>query len=160
MSPNPLQEKFDKARKDYNTARETKLLGLALGALRDAVKDMQENGMPAALQVRPGSQELDTDKSLPVLANGTLRLNELDIPFVVAKPESGTVDYLHIHLSRGTSRRTVWARETNPDMKDQILTGIFRIHAENEFAESFNVGTTGISRMTLDKFPAPKLPKP
>ena len=36
MTPNPLQEKFDKARKDYAAARETKLLCFTLGVLRDA----------------------------------------------------------------------------------------------------------------------------
>lgn len=160
MTPNPLQEKFDKARKDYAAARETKLPGFTLGVLRDAVKDLQENGMPAALLVRPASQGLEGDRNLPVLANGTVTLHDHEIPFVAAKPESGTVDYLHIHLSHGTSRRTIWVRETNTDAKDQILAAIFRIHAEKEFAESFNLGTTGIPKMTLDKFPAPKLPKP
>ncbi len=160
MKSSPLQEKFDKIRADYSGARETKLLGFTLGALQEAVKDMQENGMPAALSVRAANQGMETDKNLPILANGTVTLHDFEIPFIAAKPENGTVDYLHLHLSLGNSRRTVYMRDTNTQAKDQILAAIFKIHAEKEFAEGFNVGTTGISKMVLDKFPSPKLPKP
>ena len=103
MTPNPLQEKFDKVRKDYNAARETKLLGLTLGVLRDAVKDLQENGMPAALLVRPANQGLDSGTNISALANGIVTLHDVEVPFVAVKPESGSVDYLHLHLSNGTS---------------------------------------------------------
>ena len=160
MKSSPLQEKFEKIRADYTDARETKLLALTLGALQSVVKELQESGMPAALVVRAASEGMESVPNLPIIANGRVTLGDLETPFIVAKPESGTVEYLHLHFTLGQARRTVFVREGNNELQGQIATALLRIRAEKEFAESFNVGTTGISKMVLDKFPSPKLPKP
>lgn len=160
MTPSPLQAQFDKIAAEFRKQPQTKLLGVALTAVQDAVKLFQDEGANGALLVRPADAGMAEKRALPVVANGVIALDGLEIPFVVERPERGASDYLHVQFLQGTFERTVWVRQDAENLKGNVVTALLRIRAEREFAEGFSLGGNNVTRTLLDKFPAPKLPKP
>lgn len=160
MTPSPLQTQFDKISAEFKKQPQSKLLTVALTAVQDAVKMFQDEGAIAALLVRPADSGMENKRALAVVANGVIVIDGLETPFVVERPQGGGTEYLHVQFLLGTSERTVWVRQGSESLKENVVTALLRIRAEKEFAEGFNVGGNGITKTLLDKFPAPKLPKP
>jgi hypothetical protein len=160
MTPSPLQAQFDKILADHKKHYQTRLLATALTAVQDAVKAFQDEGINAALVVRPADLGMNEKRALPVVANGMVSLADIEVPFVVERPERGPTDHLHVQFLLGTSERTVWVRQDDEKLKENVVSALLKIRAEKEFAEGFSLGGNNVTKNLLEKFPAPKLPKP
>lgn len=160
MTPSPLQAQFDKIAAEFKKQPQTKLLTVALTAVQDGVKVFQDEGIDAAMLVRPADLGMTEKRALPVVANGMVALDGLEIPFVIERPERGASDYLHVQFMLGTSERTVWVRQDAEKLKENVVNVLLKIRAEKEFAEGFSLGGNNVTKTLLEKFPAPKLPKP
>lgn len=160
MTPSSLQTQFDKILAEHKKHHQTRLLATALTAVQDAVKVFQDEGINAALLVRPADLGMAEKRTLPVVANGMVALGDIEVPFLVERPERGASDYLHVQFMLGTSERTVWVRQDADKLKENVVSVLLKIRAEKEFAEGFSLGGNNVTKTLLEKFPAPKLPKP
>ncbi len=160
MTPSLLQTQFDKIAAEFKKQPQTKLLTVALTAVQDGVKVFQDEGINAAMLVRPADLGMTEKRTMPVVANGMIALDGLEIPFVVERPERGASDYLHVQFMLGTSERTVWVRQDAEKLKDNVVNVLLKIRAEKEFTEGFSLGGNNVTKTLLEKFPSPKLPKP
>lgn len=160
MTPSSLQAQFDKISSEFKKQPQTKLLTVALTAIQDGVKVFQNEGVNAAMLVRPADLGMAEKRALPVVANGMIALDGLEIPFVVERPERGASDYLHVQFMLGSSERTVWVRQDAEKLKDNVVNLLLKIRAEKEFTEGFSLGGNNVTKTLLEKFPSPKLPKP
>ena len=139
---------FQRAVEDLRLKQETKILLKHLDAIRDAVTELQAEGVALSLEVRPGAYKcpLGYDSRAGIIANGVIHVGAVDIDFVILSG-SGSMRFA-AHLGAVQVEQKDLSNSYATELKETVTNVILSVGAQGALLDEFNIdegGRPGIS---------------
>jgi hypothetical protein len=148
MKEPKLTGKFEKAVADMGETADMKALLHHLGQIREAVKELQAEGLPLTMQVRPGAYKcgIDYDSRAKVLANGAINIGGTALDFAFTRNGGsmrftinlGACDIDSLYL---VSDNAIGREEGR--LKKSITDAVLSVGAQLNLFDEFNIDETG-----------------
>jgi hypothetical protein len=148
MKEPKLTGKFEQAVADMRDDADMKALLHHLGQIRAAVMELQADGLPLTLEVRPGAYKcgIDYDNRAKVAANGAILIGGTALDFGFTR-NGGSLRFT-INLGPSDIDSIYLAGEGFPEREDgrlkkTVADAVIKIGAQLHLLDEFNIDETG-----------------
>ena len=140
--PKPTTQ-FQQAVEDQRNKDENKKLLEHLAALRDAVHELQAEGVTLSVAVRPGAYKcpIEFDTRARVVANGTIHIGTVDLDFVFLGSGGGGSMRFAAHLGNAQVAQEYLSAGYN--LKKTVSETILKVGASVALLDEFNIDEGG-----------------
>jgi hypothetical protein len=160
-----FRDQFDKVAKELVEQRRHRMLRRVLGALRDSVQEMQDNGYPVTLELRMrdscAPMHLTAEDRKQLGANGSIRFGEGGpaLEFIAQQQYADTVNFKFYIGVQEVFAQGAYGEDV-AHLQQGILKGLMAVQAEHDMVATFNLGNRNGKTAMIGKTVLPKPPKP
>jgi hypothetical protein len=162
MKESKISRRFEEVVAEMRGTPENQRLLRYLGDIRDAVRDIQEAGIEAALAVRPGEYKcaIPPDNSVKTGANGTVAIDGLEVNFVL---ELRSDEYVRLRAFVDKESVAFQYFSRDDDIKQVFTDVLLKVKARFSVVDEFTLDKNGNVATSKDFPVSPPLklkPKP
>lgn len=164
MRDDSFREQFEKVTQETADNRRNRMLARVMETLRDAVQDMQDNGLGVTVEFRLrdscAPMHISQEERRQTSANGSIRFGEGGpaLEFILQQQYADTM-YFKAYIGTQEVISQYAYGEDMLQMKQGMLAGLMRVQAEYDMVAKFNLSDRNGKTAMIGKTVLPKHPK-
>ncbi len=148
MKEPQLTGKFEQAVADMRDNADMKALLHHLGQIREAVTELQADGLPLTLEVRPGAYKcaIDYDNRAKVMANGAILIGGTALGFGFTRnggSMSFTINLGSCEIDSAYLSGEGFPERENGRLKRVVTDAVLKVGAQLHLLDEFNIDEAG-----------------
>lgn len=142
MKEPQVKGQFQQAVEKLRENEDSKKLLAHLGAIREAVTELQAEGVALSLEVRPGAYKcpIEFDSRVRHVVNGTIHMGSVDIDFAIV---NGAGSSRFIAYLGATQLGQNYLSSGNDSLKEKVTEIILSAGAQTALLDEFNIDEGG-----------------